>query len=30
VMDKGKVVERGKHDDLFRAGSLYSRLVSTE
>lgn len=30
VMDKGKVVERGKHDDLYSSGGLYSRLVAVE
>lgn len=30
VMDKGKVVERGKHEDLYQAGGLYSQLVATE
>lgn len=30
VMDKGKIVERGKHDDLYRADGLYTRLVTTE
>lgn len=30
VMDKGKVVERGTHDELFEAGGFYSKLVSVE
>jgi len=30
VMDKGKVIERGKHDELYKAGGLYTRLVTTE
>ena len=30
VMDKGKVVERGSHEDLYQAGGLYTRLVTTE
>jgi NHLM bacteriocin system ABC transporter peptidase/ATP-binding protein len=30
VMDKGKVVERGIHDELYQAGGLYSWLVSVE
>ena len=28
VMDRGKVVERGKHEDLYARGGLYTRLVS--
>lgn len=30
VMDKGKVVERGKHEELYQAGGLYTQLVATE
>ncbi|MCH4192285.1 MAG: NHLP family bacteriocin export ABC transporter peptidase/permease/ATPase subunit [Butyrivibrio sp.] len=30
VMDKGKVVERGTHDELYRKGGLYTALVSNE
>lgn len=30
VMDKGKVVERGRHEELIACNSLYSRLVTTE
>jgi ABC-type bacteriocin/lantibiotic exporter with double-glycine peptidase domain len=30
VMDKGKVIERGKHDELYRTGGLYTQLVATE
>jgi NHLM bacteriocin system ABC transporter peptidase/ATP-binding protein len=30
VLDNGRVAERGKHDELYRAGGLYSRLVVTE
>jgi ABC-type multidrug transport system fused ATPase/permease subunit len=30
VMDKGKVIERGRHADLYEAGGLYTRLVATE
>jgi ABC-type multidrug transport system fused ATPase/permease subunit len=30
VMDKGKVVERGRHEELYRAGGLYSRLIAME
>jgi NHLM bacteriocin system ABC transporter peptidase/ATP-binding protein len=30
VLDKGKVVERGKHEELYHAGGLYTRLVATE
>jgi ABC-type bacteriocin/lantibiotic exporter with double-glycine peptidase domain len=30
VMDKGRVVERGKHEELYQAGGLYTQLVATE
>ena len=30
VMDKGRVVERGKHDQLVAAGGLYAQLISNE
>lgn len=30
VLDKGKVVERGRHEELYHAGGLYARLVATE
>ncbi len=30
VMDKGKVVERGTHEDLYALGGLYTSLVSNE
>ena len=30
VMDNGKVVERGTHDQLYAAGGLYTKLVSSE
>lgn len=30
VMDKGKVVERGNHDELYAKGGLYTSLVSNE
>lgn len=30
VMDKGKVVERGTHDELFAKGGYYTELVSNE
>ena len=30
VMNKGKVVERGKHEKLYLAGGLYTQLIATE
>ncbi len=30
VMDKGKVVERGSHDELYRLGGMYASLVTNE
>ncbi|MFA6846296.1 MAG: ATP-binding cassette domain-containing protein, partial [Sphaerochaetaceae bacterium] len=30
VLDQGHIVERGSHDQLFRSGGLYSRLVTVE
>lgn len=30
VMDKGKVIERGRHEELFSANGLYTQLVSNE
>ena len=30
VMDKGRVVERGRHEELYQAGGLYTRLITTE
>lgn len=30
VMEKGKVVERGSHDELYAKGGLYTSLVSSE
>lgn len=30
VMDKGKVVERGTHDELYALGGMYTKLVSNE
>lgn len=30
VMDKGKVAERGKHDELYPAGGFYTQLVTIE
>ncbi len=30
VMDRGKVVERGTHDELYKNGGLYTKLITTE
>jgi ATP-binding cassette subfamily B protein len=30
VMDKGRIVESGRHDDLSRAGGLYARLAALQ
>jgi NHLM bacteriocin system ABC transporter peptidase/ATP-binding protein len=30
VLDKGKVVERGTHDELYKNGGLYAELISNE
>ena len=30
VMDKGRIVEQGKHDELTRAGGLYARLAALQ
>ena len=30
VMDQGKVIERGTHDELMKNGGAYTQLVSNE
>ena len=30
VMDKGRVMERGRHEELYTAGGLYTRLIAVE
>jgi ABC-type bacteriocin/lantibiotic exporter with double-glycine peptidase domain len=30
VMDKGKIIERGSHEELYARGGLYARLISAE
>ena len=30
VLDKGKIVERGTHDELYALGGMYASLVSNE
>jgi ABC-type bacteriocin/lantibiotic exporter with double-glycine peptidase domain len=30
VMERGEIIERGKHDELYASGGLYTRLVSNE
>jgi ATP-binding cassette subfamily B protein len=30
VMDHGRIVEEGRHDDLARAGGLYARLAALQ
>ncbi len=30
VLDKGEVVERGTHDELYKKGGYYTQLVSNE
>ena len=30
VLDRGRVVERGKHDELYAKGGLYAELVTNE
>ena len=30
VMDKGRIIERGTHDELYAAGGYYTKLISNE
>ena len=30
VLDRGRIVERGRHDDLLAAGGLYQELYETQ
>ena len=30
VLDRGKVVERGTHEELYEAGGMYAELVSND
>ena len=30
VLDKGRIVERGTHDELYQKGGVYASLVSNE
>ena len=30
VLDKGKIVERGTHEELYARGGLYTELISNE
>ena len=30
VLDKGKIVEEGKHRDLIRAGGIYAEMIKTQ
>ena len=30
VLDKGRIVERGTHDELYARGGIYTELISSE